>query len=100
MSSDNEKRYINGSNANIDETLLRTEHRTSVELIAELEKKMSMEKERYEKEINQLKDEKKVGPKGAITVYTTTPLRGHERGSDPLLLCKGYPFFYKKIREE
>ena len=54
MSSDNEKRCINAID-NIDDTILRIRLRNA-ELIAENEKKISMEKEeRYRKEIEQLK---------------------------------------------
>lgn len=54
MSSDNEKRCINAID-NIDDTILRLRLRNA-ELIAENEKKISMEKEeRYRKEIEQLK---------------------------------------------
>lgn len=60
MPSDNAIRYTSASDANVDDT---TQHGKSPEVIYVdvLQKEIIMENGRHKKEIEQLKDEKKVG---------------------------------------
>lgn len=65
MPSDNAIRYTSASDANVDDT---TKHGKSPEVIYVnvLQKEIIMENGRHKKEIEQLKDEKKVGLKFLI----------------------------------
>ena len=65
MPSDNAIRYTSASDANVDDT---TQHGKSPEVIYVdvLQKEIIMENGRHKKEIEQLKDEKKVGLKFLI----------------------------------
>ena len=84
MDNENERRCINASDANIDDTFIDDTTQPGIGKSPELNfadelenwkiplenlaKEIDMENERYEKEIEQLKDEKKVGIKFLILI--------------------------------